>query len=68
MAQFKYIGLQTKADGKIDVRVPKSDGSFQMFTNITPNLTVIDTTDDLSIKALEYAVDLSGMFTYERTA
>ena len=68
MAQFRYIGLQTKPDGKIDVRVPTSDGSWQMFNNIIPNDTIIDTSDDQAIKALEYAVDLSGMFTYERIA
>lgn len=68
MAQFKYIGLLTKADGKIDVNVPKSDGSWQMFTGITPNTTVIDVTDATSINALEMAVGLDGMFLYERTA
>jgi hypothetical protein len=68
MASFKYIGLQTKEDGKIDVRVPSADGSWQTFTDVVPNVTVIDVTDPYAIQALDYSVDPTGLFTYERVA
>lgn len=68
MAQFKYIGVQTKDDGKVDVRVPKMDGTWQSFSNIVPNTTIIDVTDERAIQALDLAVDNSGMFLYERIA
>jgi hypothetical protein len=68
MASFKYIGLQTKENGTIDVKVPKLNKTWQTFTGVIPNTTVIDVTDAKSIAALEYAVDQNGLFIYERTA
>ena len=68
MAQFRYIGIQTKPDGKIDVRVPLVSGAWQSFTDVIPNTTIIDVSDNRAIKALEYAVGTDGMFLYERIA
>jgi hypothetical protein len=63
---FRYIGLYVKSDGKVDVRVPQSDGTWLEFKGVVPNLTILEVTDDRAVRALEYAVDPMGMFLYER--
>lgn len=69
MAVFRYIGSLTKANGKIDVIVPKADGTKVKFADVTPDTGSIDVGDDeISIAALENSVDLMGQYNYERVS
>ena len=68
MATFKYIGSATKANGKVDVIVPKKDGTKQTFTDVTPNVTEIVVTDPKSIKSLQNSQDLDHLYNYDEIA
>lgn len=45
MADFVYVGEPTAGGTTKDIKLPKSDGTFAVFENIEPNVTVISTTD-----------------------
>lgn len=68
MATYRYIGTMKKPNGKVDVVVPKADGTKLRFNDVTPEVDIIDVGDDvISIKAMDYAVGLANEFLYERT-
>ena len=52
MADFKYKGGPTKGKPFRDVKVPKSDGTFEVFTGVIPNASTITVTDSKSIEYL----------------
>jgi len=69
MATFRYIGTETKANGKVDVRCRNSAGETLQWLDVTPNSTVIDVGSDAKcLKDFEYAVNASGAFTYQRVS
>ena len=60
MATFKYVGENTKENGKVDIRV----GSYE-FLDCTPDTYEITVTDgSQEEKALENAVDIDGTYLY----
>ena len=69
MATFMYIGTITKDDGTVDVLVPKSDGTSLFFTQVVPNVTILDVgIDSFAINSLEQARDLYGAYCYSRAS
>ena len=50
MADFKYSGLPTYGLTTKDIKAPKSDGSFQVFLDVEPDVTIISTLDTKSIE------------------
>ena len=50
MANYLYTGLPTYGSSTKDIKIPKSDGSFDIFDNVQPNITQITVTDSKSIE------------------
>jgi len=60
MATFKYVGADTKANGKIDLKV----GDYQ-FNDVTPDVFEIVVPDGSKEESyIEHARDLAGTFIY----
>jgi hypothetical protein len=53
MATFRYSGEPTSGKTTKDIKVPKADGSFEVFAAVEPNVTDIVTTDATSISFLQ---------------
>lgn len=61
MPSFKYVASRTKADGKIDVKLPKcshQEGPLE-FLDVVPNETVITINHDCHAAMLRQMKDVS---------
>lgn len=61
MANFKYVGTKTKANGKIDLKLPRcSHGTPPAeFLDVIPNVTVITVTDPCHTKMIQMSRDVT---------
>ncbi len=64
---YKYIGFQTKPDGKVDVQVHEADGTLHEWTGVVPNVDTLDLTaaDDFANEAMRNSKDITGQYNYE---
>lgn len=58
MAQFKYIGSRTKANGKVDIRIGKPGMAwYYEFLDVTPNVDIVEVTHEIAVNSMKEAVD-----------